>query len=234
MISDVLLGDCMTVLENLPQKSIDTVFTCPSPFRYYDDQPTWIGGQHRLVDYIKDLINICNKCKNVLKESGNLFIQIGDQYTPQLDLAGIPSTFEHFMRMNGWLLSDRLIWHRTETKKRKYNEYGFLKNYEFIFHFVLDIDKFYFNTKSRYISSSILSYPLEYTYYTEDFDSGLPKELTEIIIDTTVPVNGTIMDPLCGSAKVGVVAKKMQRNFIGIDIDPQVVDLCKIRLGLLH
>lgn len=233
MISDVLLGDCLEVLDTLPEKTIDTIFTTPSPFGYYNDKPDWIGGQRRLVNYIQDLINICAKCKRVLKTSGNLFIQLGDIYTPQLDLAGIPSTFEHFMRMNGWLLSDRLFWHVLDIKKKKLNETGFRKDYEFIFHFVMDIDRFYFNSNSKFAKTSIFSYPMEDSYYTNEFDSGLPSKLSEMVIDTTVPIGGTILDPLCGTAKVGVVAKKMRRNFIGIDINPEKVDLCKIRLGLV-
>ena len=91
---------------------------------------------------------------------------------------------------------------------------------------------FYFNEKSKYARTSVFSYPLEDTYYTNEFDSGLPYQLSEMVIDTTVPKGGTISDPLCGSAKVGVVAKRMNRDFIGIDINPETVNLCKIRLGL--
>ena len=53
-----------------------------------------------------------------------------------------------------------------------------------------------------------------------------------MIIDTTVPPDGIIMDPLCGSGKVGVVAKKMNRDFIGIDISLETVERCRIRLGI--
>ena len=43
---------------------------------------------------------------------------------------------------------------------------------------------------------------------------------------------GIILDPLCGSGKVGVVAQKMGREFIGIDINLETVEACRIRLGL--
>jgi|SRR5687768_3995439 len=227
----VLQGDCFTVLKELEKESVDVVYTAPAPFSYYQNSPEKIGGEERLVDYISKLINLCNACKPVLKTTGSLFIQIPDLYTPFGDLAGIPCTFEHFMRgQEGWLLNDRLIWHRKENLSFKYKERGFLKNYEFIFHFVKD--QFYINTNSKYIRSSIHSYPIEDTYFTNEFDSGLPEQLTRIIIDTSCPENGTILDPLAGTGKVGVVAKKMNRDFIGIDIDYETCERMKTRLGI--
>ena len=228
----VLQGSAFEVLKSLPEESIDVVYTAPSPFAYYEnDDKGRIGGEKKLVDYIENLIELCGACRPVLKKTGSIFIQIADKFTPNGDLAGIPTTFEHFMRKD-WLLNDRLIWHRKENLTFKYSEKGFLKNYEFIFHFVKDPDLFYFNTGSKFSRSSVFSYPIEDSYFTNEFDSGLPEQLTQIILDTSCPKNGTILDPLCGTAKVGVVAKKMNRDFIGIDIDPETVDMCRTRLGL--
>jgi DNA modification methylase len=217
--------------ESVPKESVDVVYTAPAPFGFYENKEN-IGGEERLVDYITNLINLCNACKPVLKESGSIFIQIPDVFTPYGDLAGIPSTFEHFIRA-GWFLNDRLLWHRKESiNVSKYQDRGFLKNYEFIFHLVKDMDLFYINTHSKYIRTSVHSYAIEDSYFSNEFDSGLPEQLTRIIIDTSCPENGTILDPLAGTAKVGVVAKKMNRNFIGIDINKEVVEMCKIRLGI--
>jgi DNA modification methylase len=230
----VLHGDAIQVLKEMEENSIDTVYTAPSPFQYYylpdTDIDERIGGEKSLKDYIFNLVNLCNECSRVLKPTGNLFIQIPDQFSQFGTLLGVPTLFEAQMKGEGFMLNDRLIWYRTETGPRKYKDKGFLKNYEFIFHFVHK--DFYFNTNSKYIKSSVLSYPIEDTYYTNEFDSGLPSKLSEIIIDTTVPPNGVILDPLCGSAKVGVVAKRMNRDFIGIDINLETVEACRIRLGL--
>jgi adenine-specific DNA-methyltransferase len=230
----VLHGDAIQVLKEMEENSIDTVYTAPSPFQYYylpdTDIDERIGGEKSLKDYIFNLVNLCNECSRVLKPTGNLFIQIPDQFSQFGTLLGVPTLFEAQMKGEGFMLNDRLIWYRTETGPRKYKDKGFLKNYEFIFHFVHK--DFYFNTNSKYIKSSVLSYPIEDSYYTNEFDSGLPSKLSEIIIDTTVPPNGVILDPLCGSAKVGVVAKRMNRYFIGIDINLETVEAARIRLGL--
>ena len=118
----VLHGDSVSVLEGLEENSIDTVYTAPSPFAYYEKgHENMIGGERKLTDYISHLIDLCNACKRVLKPTGNLFIQVADLYVPpKMNLAGIPSIFEYFMNMNGWYLNDRLLWHRTETHKRNF------------------------------------------------------------------------------------------------------------------
>jgi DNA modification methylase len=233
----IIHGDSFTVLKGMEENSIDAVYTAPSPFQYYylptDNEKVEderIGGEKLLSNYIHNLVYLCEQCSRVLKPTGNLFIQIPDQYSKFGTLLGVPTLFEAQMKGEGFMLNDRLIWYRTETSKQRYKEKGFLKNYEFIFHFVHK--DFYFNTSSKYIKSSVLSYPIEDSYYTNEFDSGLPSKLSEIIIDTTVPAGGVILDPLCGSAKLGVVAKKMNRDFIGIDINLETVEAARIRLGI--
>ncbi len=238
LVMQVLHGDCISVLRGIEENSIDCIYTAPSPFQYYYDgkeEDPRIGGEKSLKDYVFNLVNLCQECSRVLKPTGNLFIQIPDQFSQFGTLLGVPTLFEVEMKGQGFMLNDRLIWNRiesniTNSKISKYKERGFLKNYEFIFHFVHK--DFYFNTNSKYIKTSIFSYPIEDTYYTNDFDSGLPEQLSRIIIDTTVPPNGVILDPLCGTAKVGVVAKKMNRDFIGIDISLENVERCRIRLGI--
>ena len=229
----VLCGAATEILKDLPENSIDVVYTCPSPFGYYENNPEKIGGEKNIEYYIYSIKKICDACKPVLKKSGSLFVQVPDVFTPYGNLASIPIYFEAHMVHYDWILNDRLIWYRTETNRKPPKpESGFIKNYEMIFHFVVNEDHFYFNEKSKFAKTSVFSYPLEDSYYTNEFDSGLPEQLFRMVIDTSCPPKGIVMDPLCGSGKLGVVAKKMERDFIGIDIDPEIVNLCKIRLGI--
>lgn len=231
----VLQGDCITVLKQLPKESIDTIYTCPAPFHFYEDEQTGkLGSEKKLNDYLYNLLNILRECHDILKPSGSFFLQIPEIWNMNGGVFGMPVIVEGHIReaLGLYYLRNRLFWHRTEKKKLKYEEKGFLKNYEYIFHLVKDHDKHYFNVKSRFARTSIFSYPLEDSYYTDEFDSGLPYQLTEMVIDTTVPHGGTILDPLAGSGKVGVVAKRMNRDAILIDIDPEICNLMRTRLGL--
>lgn len=233
---EILQGNCKDVLRTLPEDSIDTIYTCPSPFRYYeiDDLQRKIGSEEQLDHYLLNLMNILMFSHRVLKPTGSFFLQIPENFNKIGGMFGMPVIVENRIRTLGlYFLMNRLFWHRKETKQLKnYKDMGFLKNYQYIFHLVKDYDQFYFNTNSKYAKTSVFSYPIEDTYFTNEFDSGLPEELSKIVLDTTTKEGDTVLDPLCGTAKFGVVAKKMNRNFIGIEIDLDTVNLCKIRLGL--
>jgi len=233
-MSQILQGDAISVLKTLPENSIDCIFTAPSPFGFYENGSNKIGGEASLTDYINSIVNICKECHRVLKKEGSLWVQLPDIFTPYGDLASIPTYFEVKMVLESdFMLNDRVFWHRIEKNhEKRYKERGFLKNYEFLFHFVKDIDQFYFNSHSKYSKSSIFSFPLEDSYYTNEFDSGLPSELSKMVIDTTVPPNGTVLDPLAGSGKVAQVAKKMGRDFILIEIDPEIYELLRIKFNI--
>lgn len=231
----VLQGDCVTVLkEQVEKESIDTIYTCPSPFRYYEDEITGkLGSEVRMDEYFTNLMRILDACYDVLKDSGSLFLQVPENFNMNGGVLGMPVMIENKIRNRGtWFFANRLFWHRKETLKLDYKEKGFLKNYEYIFHLIKDYDKFYFNVNSKYARTSVFSYPIEDSYFTNEFDSGLPEQLFRMVIDTTVPPNGTILDPLAGTGKVGVVAKKMNRDAILIDIDFETCERIKTRLGL--
>jgi len=57
-----------------------------------------------------------------------------------------------------------------------------------------------------------------------------PEKLIEPMIKAGCPEGGLILDPFMGSGTVGVVAKKLGRNFIGIELNPEYVEVANERL----
>ncbi len=57
-----------------------------------------------------------------------------------------------------------------------------------------------------------------------------PKKLVETPILAGCPAGGIVLDPFSGSGTTAVVAKKLRRNFIGIDLNPAYVRLARNRL----
>ena len=51
-----------------------------------------------------------------------------------------------------------------------------------------------------------------------------PEDLINIFIKCFCPENGLVLDPFFGSGIVGNVAKKLNRNFIGFEIDEKIVE----------
>jgi len=58
-----------------------------------------------------------------------------------------------------------------------------------------------------------------------------PEKLIEIPISAGCPENGIILDPFMGSGTTGVVAKKLNRKFLGIDINSKYCKIATNRIG---
>ena len=57
-----------------------------------------------------------------------------------------------------------------------------------------------------------------------------PIELLERIIEISTDEGDVVLDPFCGSGTTLVASKLLHRDFIGIDINPAAIELCKKRL----
>ncbi len=57
-----------------------------------------------------------------------------------------------------------------------------------------------------------------------------PPDLVRPMILAGCPVGGTVLDPFSGSATTGMVALREGRNYIGIDLNPEYLDLAQARI----
>ena len=58
-----------------------------------------------------------------------------------------------------------------------------------------------------------------------------PQELIETPIKSGCPENGVVLDPFIGSGTTGLYARKVNRNYIGIELNPENVELAKNRIS---
>jgi DNA modification methylase len=74
--------------------------------------------------------------------------------------------------------------------------------------------------------------------YAEAHFATFPPKLVEPCILAGCPEGGLTLDPFAGSGTVGNVALKLGRNFIGIELNPEYIELAKARIAeaglLLH
>lgn len=61
-----------------------------------------------------------------------------------------------------------------------------------------------------------------------------PQRLVETPIKAGCPENGIVLDPFLGSGTTAIVAKKLGRNFTGIELNPEYVKLARTRLKNLN
>jgi len=233
MKSEIIYGDAIEELGKLSPELIDCCFTSPNPpFHTKEIDNTVVGGEETTIDYIQHLVYIFKCVKRVLKNTGSLWIQMGDYHDPStLGLRLVPEQFAITMVKSGWILRDLNVWHRTEKiHKDVYDKTRCRLDVEYIFRFIKpgNIEKCFFNINANsYWMSSVRSYPYN---LKSGFESGFPLELIDAAIKLTCPRNGIIIDPMAGTGTVGVVAKRENRSYILIDNNKQMIDGMKKRL----
>jgi len=105
--SEILLGDCLTVLKQLQGESIDLVITSPP----YADQRSKTYGGISPDNYVSWFLPITDELLRVLKPAGTFILNIkekvagGERHTYVLELI-------MEMRKRGWLWTEEFIWHK--------------------------------------------------------------------------------------------------------------------------
>ena len=60
-----------------------------------------------------------------------------------------------------------------------------------------------------------------------------PEEVCVRPIKSSCPINGIVLDPMCGSGTTLAVAKKLGRKHIGIELNPTYIELANKRLATI-
>lgn len=60
--------------------------------------------------------------------------------------------------------------------------------------------------------------------------AAFPPNLIRPMILAGCPVGGVVLDPFMGAGTTAIVALKLNRNFVGIEINPQYIEIAKKRI----
>jgi site-specific DNA-methyltransferase (adenine-specific) len=112
----VILGDCLDVLQELPSDFIDLIVTSPP---YADSRKRTYGGIHP-DKYVEWLLPITGELLRVLKPKGTFILNIkekavaGERHTYVLEtILG--------MKEQGWLWTEEFIWHKKSCSPGKWS-----------------------------------------------------------------------------------------------------------------
>jgi len=100
-------GDCREVLQNVPDESVQLIFTSPP---YADQRKKTYGGIHP-DQYVEWFLPIAEQLQRVLHPRGTFILNIkervvnGERHTYVLELI-------QALRQQGWLWTEEFIWHK--------------------------------------------------------------------------------------------------------------------------
>jgi len=78
----LICGDSRLVLRRIKPNSVDMIITSPPYFgcREYDDDKEGLGREEDPREYIRNLLEVLQEVKPVLKEEGSFYLNMGDVY----------------------------------------------------------------------------------------------------------------------------------------------------------
>lgn len=151
----------------------------------------------------------------------------------------IPSRFAIAMQEAGWLLRDDIIWNKTNCKPESVKD-RFSNKYEHIFHFVLGESSYYFDLNSVKIDATMGGTKNPGNVWTTSVRASnttsishtatFPEELAEIMIKCGSALNGVVFDPFMGTGTTWAVSKRLNRKFIGFEINEEFFNYAKTRV----
>lgn len=108
----ILVGHSLKNLSNIPSESVDCVVTSPPYYGQRDYNVVGqIGNEKTPEEYIDNLTKIFSECKRILKDSGTLWLNLGDKYSNG-NLLGMPWRVAIALQADGWVLRNDIIWQK--------------------------------------------------------------------------------------------------------------------------
>lgn len=150
------------------------------------------------------------------------------------DLIGIPWRLAFALQSDGWYLRSDIIWHKpncqpesVKDRPTRAHEYLFLlsksEKYYYDHESIKEPLKLKKGLRNRRTIWSINTEPNQYNHF-----AMFPETLIKPCIKAGSKPGDIILDPFFGSGTIGVVAIKLNRKYVGIELSSDYVDIaCK-------
>lgn len=265
-LNKIFLGDCTEIIKNLPENSVDLIFTSPP---YADQRKRTYGGVSP-DEYVNWFLPKSEQFLRVLKPTGTFILNIkervvnGERHTYVLELI-------MQMRKQGWLWTEEFMWHKKNSypgkwpnrfrdnwerllqfnKSKKFNMYqdavmvpvgdwakGRLAN-------LSETDRTRDESKVKSGFGKNVSnwlnrdkvYPTNVIHTATEcanrnHSAAFPLELPRWFIKLFTQPEDVVLDPFIGSGTTAEAAIQLGRYYIGIDINPEYIELSNKRIAI--
>jgi site-specific DNA-methyltransferase (adenine-specific) len=207
------LGDCLELLTTL--KDVDAVVMDPpffTPAAHYQSRISWGRSWGDLSVLGEYFFRLANECKRLMKPDGHLFTFCHDESYPVF----YPGAYRL------WDFTSCLIWDKTRVGLGKI----FRHQYEMI---LWASNSGAFAVSDGKMHSDILRYAPTLSL-DRDHPVQKPPELMAELISICTRPGAVIVDAFMGSGTTGEAAILLDRQFIGIEIEPKYFEVACERI----
>ena len=220
---DLRQGDCLEIMKDIPDKSIDLIITSP-PYNIGNMKSntikygTYNGNNMKEGDYQSWQIEVLNECFRVLKDEGSMFYNHKVRIKKGLAIHPLEWVFQ-----SKFLLKQEITWDM--GKSANCDKIRFFPFSERVYWLVKD-------RKTKLYNKDNLSDVWRVVPTHRRKDTGHIAVMPEMIVNNILNnIDGdVVLDPFMGSGTTGVVCRDLNRNFIGIELDEDYINIAKNRI----
>ena len=216
---DLRLGDCLEVMQSIPDKSIDLCLTDP-PYNIAKDNNFKTMGRAGIDfgDWDKgfDLFSYIDHVSRVLKKDGSFIV-----FNAWKNLGDIARYAESL----GFDTKDMIRLEKSNPMPRN-RDRRYIIDYECAMWFTKKRAKWTFNRQDE---------KYQRPKFVAGIESGLhPTQKSLFLMESLLKIhsnmNDVVIDPFMGSGTTGVACKKLGRSFIGVEKDESYFAIAKNRI----
>jgi DNA modification methylase len=240
-LNKIIVGDSEFVLKQLPDNCIDLIFTSP-PYNFgldYENHQDGVDWEK----YFEKLFSIFKECIRVLKYGGRIIVNVQPLFSDYVPIHHIISNF--FME-NKLIWKGEILWDK-HNYNCKYTAWGSWKSpsnpylkytWEFLEIFCKgDLkhegdDKMADITADEFKKWVYAKWDIQPEYNMKKYGhpAMFPEELVERVLKLFSFKGDIILDPFNGVGTTTAVAKRLSRNYLGIDISKEYCKKAEERL----
>ncbi len=241
-LDTIIQGDALEVLRQIPSDSVDLVFA---------DPPYNLDKAYLTYDDEKDKETYLNWCNAWLDEYVRILKPTGSLYVLNLPRWGMhhAAYLSRRLYFQNWIVWDALSEPRGKILPAHYALLFYTKHpTDFTFNYsdVSPIDARFYCLRSTCVRQRKRRredqkepltdiwwdvHRIKHRRYRDYHPCQLPDALLERIIRLSTNPGDVVLDALIGTGTTAIVAKKLGRHFIGIDLDPVYVEIARQKLA---
>jgi DNA modification methylase len=152
------------------------------------------------------------------------------------DLIGIPWRVALALQADGWYLRSDIIWYKPNCQPESVKDRP-TQSHEYVFMFSKSED-YYYDYESIKEPASLKGatrnkrtvWQVNTEPFAEAHFATFPEELIKPIIKVSSQNGDYVLDPFFGAGTVGVVCKKLSRNYHGIELKQEYIEISEKRI----
>lgn len=238
-LNKIYHGDCIKLMKNIPDNSIDLIITSP---------PYWKGYEYEAYfNSYKQYLEWCGlwlqECKRILKQNGTFYLNVIND--SEITIRAYEMLNEAIKLM--FKLHETIIWYRYNQQPAN-TDRQLTNQCEFIFMLRNTSANVKLNKSLLYEKKSNIFktrnvgnvWEIPFNSFRSSFgkketkskwgNSGFPIDIPEACLILSSKENDIVLDPFLGTGTTAIVCKKYRRRFIGIDLDKNACDIAIERL----